>query len=75
MTKQRNCLTDEEHETLVDVGDAFWHALGQLAAEHIAKMPADLEALTADHLQDLCSIYGSEYSELLPAARRKEKAK
>ena len=38
--KQRHALADDdEHDRLVKVGDSFWHALGKLAAEHIAMMP------------------------------------
>lgn len=64
--KQRHALADDdEHDRLVKVGDSFWHALGKLAAEHIAMMPPDLQDLTTVYLQDACSIYGTEYSKYL----------
>lgn len=63
--KQRHFVTDEEHERLTEVGNEFWLAFGQLAADHISKMPSELEDLTAAHLQDLCSIYGSKCFDIL----------
>ena len=71
----RTAITDAEHEKLCKVGDSFWHELGKLAAKHILMMPKDLEDLTTAYLQDKCSIYGTEYSEMLEAAYAKRKPK
>lgn len=63
--KQRHTITDEEHEKLVEIGNSFWIKFGELAAEHIQMMPKDLEDLTAAHIQDLCSVYGSKCFDLI----------
>ena len=54
-------MTEAEHIQLLEVGDSFWLALGELAAHHIAQMPERLEAQTIAYLQDKCSIYGTAY--------------
>lgn len=71
-SRQRHCLTEEEHDKLAEIGDSFWLALGKLAAKHILQMPAELEDLTTAHLQDKCSIYGTRYGEIIDKARRKK---
>ena len=69
--KQKNRLTEEEHIKLVEIGDAFWEKFGVLAAEHIAMMPPELEALTTLYLQDKTSIYGTPIDENLIKVRAK----
>jgi len=62
-------MTEDEHIQLVKVGDKFWEAFGKLAAEHVAMMPEHLEFNTIMYLQDMCSIYGSQYSDHLQEIR------
>lgn len=58
--KQRH-LTEDEHIKLVEVGDKFWEDFGKLAAQAISQFPEEIENIVIAHLQDKCSIYGSEY--------------
>lgn len=61
----RHCFTEEEHELMTQVGNDFWKEFGELAAKHIMRMPIEVEDLATCYLQDLCSIYGSNYSAIL----------
>jgi len=58
-------MTEQEHMLLVEVGNSFCTGLAKLAAEHIAKLPPDLESTATSYLQDHCSIYGSSYTVFL----------
>lgn len=69
MTKQRDFFTEEELDMLTTVSNSFYDKLGQLAAEHIAQMPEDLEDATTRHLQDACSIYSTKFDEILSTLR------
>ena len=63
-------MTEDEHIKLVEVGNSFWAKLGELAADHIAQMPKEIEAEVILYLQDRCSIYSTCYAEDLPSARK-----
>lgn len=63
-------LTEDEHIKLVEVGNSFWNALSKLTAEHLAKMPEELEDQTLRYLQDRASLYGSDFDKYLPEARK-----
>lgn len=58
-------MTEDEHERLVDVGNAFWKAFSKLVGHAIAQMPAHLESETMMYLQDKTSVYGSDYGRYL----------
>lgn len=62
-------MKESELERLVEVGDRFWIAFGDLAAHHIAQMPKHLEAQTITYLQDKCSIYNTAYRTQLEKER------
>jgi hypothetical protein len=63
-------MTEDEHIKLVGVGDSFWAKLGELAADHIAQMPKEIEDEVIAYLQDRCSIYSTCYDADLPSARK-----
>jgi hypothetical protein len=56
--KQRNTLTEEEHITMVQVGDEFWQKFSTLCNEYIAKAPPGLESYYEMYLGEKTSIYG-----------------
>ena len=72
VTHQRRSLTEEAHEQLVEVGNFFYEELGKLTAAALAKMPEEYEDITLAYLQDLASLYGSDFTKYLPASRCKE---
>lgn len=63
-------MTEDEHIKLVEVGESFWSKLGELAADHIAQLPKEIEDEVIAYLQDKCSIYSSRYGMDLPSARK-----
>ena len=65
---------EEEYELLNEIGNSFWEALGKLAAEHIAKLPSEIEGNVTAYLQDRCSIYRTRYDEYLAAERAKARS-
>lgn len=62
-------MTEEQHIKLVEVGNKFWEGLGILAAEAIAQFPEEIEDNVTAYLQDMCSIYGSNYDDRLREIR------
>lgn len=72
MNQRRHLKDDEEHERLVEVGNWFWEELSWLCARAVAKMPREIEDLTAAYMQDRCSLYGSRFDQYLPECRAKE---
>lgn len=67
----RDYLTEEEHEKLVRWSDDFWKRLGMLTADIASKFPEEIEHLIVAHLQDKCSIYGTEYEKYLAEIRER----
>lgn len=62
-------LTEEQHIKIVEIGNDFWEEFGALAAKHIARLPVELEDELTTHLQEKCSIYGSNYDDRLREIR------
>jgi hypothetical protein len=61
----RRFFTEEEHVLMVRVGDEFWEALGKLTADALNKMPKEVEDHAMVYLQDLASLYGTNYPDHL----------
>jgi hypothetical protein len=68
-------MTEDEGFKISIVVGAFWADLGTLAAKHLASLPEHLENELLMSMQDACSIYGTKYSEHMPAARLIEELK
>ncbi len=69
--KQRIELTEDEHENLLKIGDDFYEAFLELCAEHIVRMPRELEDITMMYLGEKTSIYSPGITKKLRAARVK----
>jgi hypothetical protein len=59
---QSSTLTEEERETLVQVGDEFWLEFSALCNRYIARAPSHLTEYYAMYLGEKTSIYGRKTS-------------
>ena len=57
--------TEEEALQLLALRNEFWHKLGELVAQTLAKMPTEFHDDQLMAMQDLASLYGSNYDEHL----------
>lgn len=57
--------TEAEACQLLALRSEFWKALGELAAKTLAKMPAEFHADQLMMMQDLASLYGTDYLSVL----------
>lgn len=57
--------TEMEALQLLALRNDFWHKLGELVAQTLAKMPAEFHDDQLMMMQDLASLYGSDYDKYL----------